>query len=81
MVALCLLVSHLAYELLKCTNIAQFVSVFLERALEINDYDFYLLLFNHYKDKNTKSSIGHSEQIELIKQSMPSLQNVMAENL
>ena len=50
LVALALIFNLLKQELLKAENIPQLISEFKEKSLVVNEYDFYLQLFNYYKD-------------------------------
>ncbi len=52
LVALALIFNMIKSELLKAENIPQLISAFKEKSLVANEYDFYLQLFNFYKDED-----------------------------
>lgn len=53
LVALSLILKQLSPDLMVSKNMADLVITFKEKSLLMHEYDFYLSLFDYYKDKNT----------------------------
>ena len=51
-VSFCLILFHFKADIMRCKNILQVVNVFKEKAPLMHDYDFYVLFFNYFKEKD-----------------------------
>jgi hypothetical protein len=51
-VAFALIMLHYKQDLMACSNIIEMCKVFQQKALLLNDYDFFNLWHNFYKEKN-----------------------------
>jgi hypothetical protein len=82
LVALSLIMKHLSPDLMLSKNMADLVMTFKEKSLLMHEYDFYLSLFDYYKDKNTHQVDPiQSARTDEAKLQFPHLQNVVAAGL
>mmetsp|Transcript_18240 Transcript_18240/g.17367 ORF Transcript_18240/g.17367 Transcript_18240/m.17367 type:complete len:88 (-) Transcript_18240:206-469(-) len=58
----------------------QVVSTFNQKALLLHDYDFYVLYFNYFKDKDMQSQFDPPD-VALNRKNFAPLQEVIAEDL
>ena len=82
LVALSLIMKQLSPDLMVSKNMADFVILFKEKSLLMHEYDFYLSLFDYYKDKNTHQVDPiQSARNDEAKLQFPHLQDVIAAGL
>lgn len=67
-------------DILRCSNIIEFVGCFKERALLMHEYDFYVSLFNYHKGKDFSSAF-EPPQIVRDRTIYPNLQDVISDTL
>ena len=53
--AFALILFHFKVDFMRCRNVLQVVKMFKEKAPLMHDYDFYVLFFNYYKEKDLQA--------------------------
>ena len=61
MIAFALILYNYKLDFLRCKNIVQVVSTFHQKALLLHEYDFYVLFFNYFKDKDMTAQFDPPE--------------------
>jgi len=62
---------------MRCRNILQVVKMFKEKAPLMHDYDFYVLHFNYYKDKDMAGAFDPPD-VAVNRTNFPHMQDVLA---
>eukprot|EP00347_Sterkiella_histriomuscorum_P021263 403334621 len=78
--AFALILLHYKTDVMRCRNVLQLVSMFKEKAPLIHEYDFFVLLFNHYKDKDLGGYFDPPD-VGVNRTNFPHIQDVIAGQL
>ena len=79
LLAFTLLLKQLSADLMTCKNVPEFIRTFKEKSLLMHEYDFYLNLFDYYKDKDIHQvDPMQSARTHENKKQFPNLQNVIS---
>ena len=77
---LALVTSFLKQDLLGCKNVLEFERKMRERALKIDDYDYFTMIFNSFRDQDHSGSFNF-RPAESIYHHFPALESVVQDRL